>query len=75
MPPGTNILLKGTMIHLSAWLSRHFGAAVRTAIRIFKPFLDAMIAEDMLAFWETQRGFVDALGSISSKIIVADDAT
>jgi hypothetical protein len=50
-------------------------STIGTAIRVFKPFLDAMVTKNMSAFRQAKGGFVDTLGSLYTIVIVADDAT
>lgn len=56
-------------------LRRNLIATVRTAVRLFEPFLDAVIAEDVLALRETQWCFVDTLRADNTEVIVADHAS
>jgi hypothetical protein len=49
-------------------------SAVGTTIRVFKPFLDAMVTENMPAFRQTKRGFFNTLGCFYAIVIVADNA-
>ena len=50
-------------------------SAVRTAIRILKPLLDAMVAKDMSTFRQAKGGLVDTLRSLDTILIVANDTT
>jgi hypothetical protein len=56
-------------------LRRHLIAAIGAAVRLFEPFLDAVIAKDVLALRETQWGFVDTLGADNTEVIIADHAS
>lgn len=53
---------------------RNFVAAIRTTVMSRKPLLDAVVAENMLAFGKTQWGFDHALGACLTVIVIADDA-
>lgn len=56
-------------------LRRNLVAAVGTAVRFFKPFLDAVVAKNMLTLGETQRCFDHALRALLTEVVVADDAS
>jgi hypothetical protein len=47
--------------------------AVRAAVGLLKPLLDAVISKDMLALRQTQGGLEDALWGRLAKLVVADD--
>lgn len=59
---------------LRLWLRMKLVSTVWTAIRVLKPFLDAMITKNMPAFGQPKRGFFNTLGSFYAIVIVADDA-
>ena len=48
--------------------------AVRATIGIFKPLEDAVVAENVLAFGQTQRMLIDALWTGDTKVIIANYA-
>lgn len=48
-------------------------AAVRAAIRLVEPFLNAMIAKDVLALRQAQRGLYNTLWARLAEIVIADN--
>lgn len=44
--------------------------AVRTAIGFLKPFLNAMIAEDVFTLGKSKRCFVDPLGVFDAELVI-----
>lgn len=63
------------MAGLCLWFCVKLVSTIGTAIRIFEPFFDAMVAKDMAAFRQAEGGFVNALGSFNTVIIITNDAT
>lgn len=53
---------------------RHLVSAIRAAVRLFKPLLDAVITKDMLAPWQPEWGLINALGIAHAELVVADHA-
>ena len=49
-------------------------SAVRAAIRLLEPLLDAVLAEDVLAVRQTERCLLDALGVGDAELVVTDHA-
>lgn len=48
--------------------------AVRAAIRLLEPLLDAVVAEDMFTLGQSKRCLIDALWVRHIELVVADDA-
>lgn len=48
--------------------------AVRAAVRLLEPLLDAVVSEYMLALGQSKRCLIDALRVGNAKLVVADDA-
>lgn len=74
LTPRTEKGVEGRVCRRDPGFGRHFVPAVGAAVGFFKPFLDAMIAKDMLAFGQPEWGLIDALGCLDAKLIVADHA-
>jgi len=53
----------------------NFVPTIRATIRLFKPFLDTVIAENVLALREAERVFLDALWICDTKLVIADDTS
>ena len=49
--------------------------AVGAAVRFLKPLLDTMVSEDVFAFGQPQRCFVDSLWVWYTELVVADDTS
>jgi len=56
-------------------LRRNLVTAVRAAVRLFKPLLDAVVTKYVLAARKTQGSFVNAFGIRYAKLIIAYDAS
>ena len=51
-----------------------FVPAIWAAIRVLKPLLDALVAENMLTFWKTNGVLSYAFRITDAEFVVADDA-
>lgn len=50
-------------------------AAIRAAVGVLEPLLDAVVAKHVLAPGEAEGGLVDSLGTLDAKVVVADDTS
>lgn len=55
------------------WLRVQPVPAIRAAVRVAEPFLDAVVSKHVLASGQAKGGFDKALGSIDTVVIVAND--
>jgi hypothetical protein len=59
---------------LCLWFRMKLVSTVGTAIRVFEPFLDAMVTKNVSAFGQAKRGFFNTLRSLDTIVIIADNA-
>jgi len=68
-----NELVKSASVGRKYRFRRDLIPAVRAAVRLFEPLLDAVVAKNVLAVGKPKRGLVDAFGVGDAKVVVAND--